>query len=160
MPPASRGNEGALHFVPSTKPLEVIWKPEMPFCIVYWALRFTYPLSHSLGVGTSKEAAFWYELAWGSIFQGDNEIRPHAQSTEGVSSGPKPDRWVLVPRRKRLTLVLSTPLVSRAARSCNLTPGRPMSSHWSEKFSLPLFTHFPRLPPQLPGPQSVNLEHH
>lgn len=35
VPLASRGNEGALSFVPSTMPLEVIWKPEMPFYAVY-----------------------------------------------------------------------------------------------------------------------------
>ena len=62
-------------------PPEVILKARDGFLYSIRALQLTHPLSHSLGVGTQKRQPFDMKITQGSIFQGDNEIRPHTQYT-------------------------------------------------------------------------------
>ena len=139
-------------------PPEVILKARDGFLYSIRALQLTHPLSHSLGVGTQKRQPFDMKITQGSIFQGDNKIRPHTQYTGWVGWVGGLGEWTeslgsQLPGRRSWLINHPAQLNSRAVRSLNLTSDRPKSLHWSKKFSTgQLFTYFPFLLPLLPGP--------
>lgn len=150
--------KGALSFLPST--MTARSDSESERWLLLWGKSSTVnpsslPQPRS---GDSKEAAFWYEDYTGQHLSGrQRDQTPHTAHRASLYGALKPG--VLVPRRKGLTLVQPTLLISGAAHSRNLTtPDRPKSPHWSKKFSAPqLFTHFPFLLPLLPGPSQGEL---
>lgn len=122
VPLANRGNEGALSFVPSMMPLEVIWTPEMPLYAVYELYNLPILCLTAQEWGHQRRWPFDMKLHRAASFRGIIRSDP---TQRGSLLRPKACLWVLVPRRQWLILVQPTLLIPRAAHSSDLTLADP-----------------------------------